>query len=641
MTRTRQLAAIMFTDIVGYTALMGNDEERAIAFLSSNRELQRPIIEQFNGSWIKELGDGVLASFKTVSDAVNAAVKIQEACNNAGQYQLRIGVHQGEVLFEEDDIFGDAVNIAARIQTAAKAGSIYVSESVHQNVFNKKDITTKFVKEEILKNVKEPVKMYEVVMNGSTALPVETEIKVIPRNSIAVLPFTNMSSDPEQEYFSDGISEEIINMLAQVAGLKVAGRISSFTFKGKNQDLRLIGTQLNVDHILEGSVRKSGEKLRITAELVNVADGYQVWSQKFDRELKDIFEIQDEISLAILKAIKIKLFGSEKEAVLKRYTDNAEAYHLYLQGRFYYNKWAGAEGFNKAIEYFRAAIKIEPDYAIAYTGIASCYLNLWIFSHLPPEQSLPQMKEAAEKSLLLDDKIAESHLTMARIKMYYEWDLSGAAHEFEKALELNSNIAEIHEQYAYCLGLTGLYPDALKHAAIAFQMEPFSLMNNNHIGLIYWMAGEYEKAIGQGRRLVELEPNFYGGHFLLGLILASLQKFEEAIPEAEIAVNQNYGTFTLSLLGLIYGAIGEKARASEVLKKMEDLRNTNAGSCYDLALVNAALGNYDTALDLFEKGLERHEGLMLYLKYSIRSFPGIEQDRRVEALLEKIGVPYK
>jgi adenylate cyclase len=235
MSQTRQLAAIMFTDIVGYTALMGNDEQNAFAILIKNRALQKPIIEQFNGRWIKELGDGVMASFSTVSDAVNAAIKIQENCNAAKEFQLRIGIHLGDVLFENDDVFGDGVNIASRIQAIVKPGCIYVSESVHNNISNKRDIQTKFIKEETLKNVKEPVRMYEVMITNSTSLPSENKMKINTQNSIAVLPFANMSSDPEQEYFSDGISEEIINMLAQVPGLKVAGRTSSFSLKGKTR----------------------------------------------------------------------------------------------------------------------------------------------------------------------------------------------------------------------------------------------------------------------------------------------------------------------------------------------------------------------------------------------------------------------
>ena len=283
MSQTRQLAAIMFTDIVGYTALMGNDEQKAFTILSKNRALQKPIIEQFNGKWIKELGDGVMASFTTVSDAVNAAIKIQEDCNAAKDFQLRIGIHQGEVVFEANDIFGDAVNIASRIQSAAKPGCIYVSESVHNNISNKKDITTKFIKEETLRNVKEAVRIYEVMIANNPNPPLENKMKNISQNSIAVLPFTNMSSDPEQEFFSDGISEEIINMLAQVPGLKVSGRTSSFSFKGKNLDLRSIGEHLKVSHILEGSVRKSGNKLRITAQLIKVDDDFHLWSAAYYR----------------------------------------------------------------------------------------------------------------------------------------------------------------------------------------------------------------------------------------------------------------------------------------------------------------------------------------------------------------------
>src|ERR1019366_1063250 len=442
MSQSRQLAAIMFTDIVGYTALMGDDEQKAFTILNKNRALQKPIIEQYNGRWIKELGDGVIASFNTVADAVYAAIKIQETCNASKEFQLRIGIHLGDVLFENEDVFGDGVNIASRIQTAAKPGTIYVSESVHNNVSNKKDIQTKFIKEETLKNVKEPVRIYEIVMMNDSIAPTENKMKPTSQNSIAVLPFANMSSDPEQEFFSEGISEEIINMLAQVPGLKVAGRTSSFSFKGKNQDLRLIGEQLNVNHILEGSVRKSGNKLRITAQLIKVDDDYHLWSEKFDRELQDIFDIQEEIALAILNAIKIKLLEAEKRNLLKRYTDNPEAYQLYLQGRFHMNQFSGADALKNGIRYYEAAIKIEPEYALAYAGIASSYLNLWIFNYLPPEQSLLQMKQAVQRAMELDNEIAESHYALANLKFWYEWDFKDALSLYQKAIEINPNMAD-------------------------------------------------------------------------------------------------------------------------------------------------------------------------------------------------------
>lgn len=636
MSSSRQLAAIMFTDIVGYTSLMGNDEQKAFEFLKKNREIQRPIIAQYSGRWIKELGDGVMASFNTVSDAVNAAVKIQEACEAAGDFQLRIGINLGEVIFEADDVFGDGVNIAARIQSAAMPGSIFISESVYHNVVNKKDIRTRFVKEEVLKNVKKPVRMYEIVRNDQAVTPIEIEKPRAPEHSIAVLPFTNMSSDPEQEYFSDGMSEEIINMLAQVPGLKVAGPTSSFTFKGKNQDLRKIGEELSVNYILEGSVRKSGSKLRIIAQLIEAAEGYHLWSEKFDRQLQDIFDIQDEISLAILNSIKIKLFGANKDAVLKHYTHSTEAYQLYLQGRFHYNKWT-SDGFLKAINYFKAAIAIEPKYAIAYTGIASCYLNLWFFSHLPPEHTVAQMKQAAEHSLALDDQVAESHIAMARFKMYYEWDLEGAAEEFKKAIGLNPNMAEAHEQYGYCLALSGKHKEALECADSAFQLDPFSLMNNNHITLLYWMAGDYKRAIAQGKRLVELDPNFYGGHYLLGLLYGDLKRYDEALLETELCVSQNYCSFTLSLLGKIYALMGDVVRARETLTKMEALRSSQSVGNFDIAIIYAGLRQFDETFQLLEKAIEEREGFMLYLKYYLPHYPDFEADPRAKSLPGKIA----
>jgi adenylate cyclase len=413
-----------------------------------------------------------------------------------------------------------------------------------------------------------------------------------PFESIAVLPFANMSSDPEQEFFSDGISEEIINMLAQVTGLKVA-------------------------------------------------DGYHLWSEKYDRELEDIFDVQDEISLAILNVIKIKLFGATKESVLKKYTDNLEAYQLYLQGRFYINRFAGADDFNKAIDYFKAAIKTEPEYALAYAGIGFAYLNLWFFNFLPPEKCLPQMKQAIQQCLQLDDQIAESHLAIAEMKMIYEWDFTGASIEFKKAIGLNSNIAEAHVFYAMCLGFSGNNTEAIKHASIASSLDPFSLWINYNVAIIYMTVGDYEKELEYGKRLIELEPNYYGGHFLAGASLMGLKRHEEAVREAEIAVNQNYGTFTLRYLGVTYVLMGEKIKAREVLKKMENLRSTQWVGNLDFGVVFMALGEFDEALQYFEKAIEKREGMMVFLQNTIRQIPEFEQDSRIKQLLDKIGGLYR
>jgi adenylate cyclase len=460
-----------------------------------------------------------------------------------------------------------------------------------------------------------------------------------PFESIAVLPFANMSSDPEQEYFSDGISEEIINMLAQVPGLKVAGRTSAFSFKGKNQDLRFIGGQLNVNHILEGSVRKSGNKIRITAQLIKVADGYHLWSEKYDRQLEDIFDIQDEISLAILNAIKIKLFGASKEAVLKKYTSNTEAYQQYLQGRFYCNKY-DKYFFEKAIENFEAAIAIEPDYALAYAGMAYCYLELWFYNYLPPEKCLPQMKQAAEHSLRFDNEIAESHFIMGYMRGWYDWDFAEATIEFKKAIELNPSLAEAHRVYALCLGLFGNYTKAIEHASIAYNLDPFSLMNIFEIAIVYLVVGDYEKEVEYGRRLIELEPNFFGGHILVGSGLMFLKRYKDAFPEIEIAVHQNYSSLTLFYLGIIYGLMGEAVRARGVLEKMETLKGTQWVGNNDIGFVYMAIGEFEKAFQYFEKAIEKHEGMMIYLKVHNRLFPEFEKDPGTKQLLKKIGLPY-
>ncbi len=635
MSQSRQLSAIMFTDIVGYTALMGHDEAKAFELLNKNRAIHKPIIGEFNGRFIKELGDGIMASFNTVSDAVNAAIKIQLSCTAANDFQLRIGIHQGEVVFESDDVFGDAVNIAARIQAAAKPGCIYISESVYNNITNKKDIQTRYISAESLKNVKEAVKMYEVMTSNSSILPTEKQVEKTTQNSIAVLPFANMSSDPEQEFFSDGISEEIINMLAQVPGLKVAGRTSSFSFKGKNQDLREIGEKLNVNHILEGSVRKSGNKLRITAQLIKVADGYHLYSEKFDRELIDIFDIQDEIALAILKAIKIKLFEKEKRNVLKRYTDNTEAYQLYLQGRYHVNQYSGVDDFKKGIAYYEAAIKIEPEYTLAYAGMAWCWLELWFFQFLPAELCLPPWKKAIQRSLELDDEIAESNFAVASMKLWYEWDFNEAAIHFQKALEINPNNAETHVNYAYCFLFNGDLDKACAQAAIAYSLDPFSLMNNWLVSWPYYYARQFEKFREIGNRLIELEPAFFGGHYIVGEA-GMVERNPAALPEMEKAVHLNYSFLTLSGLGMYFGLMKEPARARETITQMEKLGKTQPLSNSCIAMVYTFIDEYDTAAPYLERAIENREGMVLFAKLNLLLFAKNPFHPKIEAALNKM-----
>jgi serine/threonine-protein kinase len=623
---------------------MGEDEQKAIDILRKNRQLQKPLIEKYDGKWIKELGDGVLASFLTVTDAVLCAAEIQKACKEKNDFQLRIGIHLGEVVFEDNDVFGDGVNIASRLQTLAPISSIWISEAVHKNVANKKGIETKFIRQEFLKNVKEPVLIYEVDVENiqlerRSHSPEKKIMEKAPEKSIAVLPFVNMSNDPDQEYFCDGLSEELLNVLAQVDGLRVAARTSSFSFKGKDIDILEIGQKLKVSTVLEGSVRKAGNRLRITAQLINVTDGYHLWSERYDRQVEDIFDIQDEISLAILGALKVKLLGTEKATVLKRHTENTEAYKLYLQGRFHYNKWAGLEGYQKAIEYYNDAIEKDPDYVLAYTGLAACYLNLWFFSHLPPEHSLPKMKEATLRSLSIDDEIAESHVSLARMKFWYEWDFPEADREFNRAIELNQNHAEAHEQYSMFLGITERADEALPQAKKALELDPFSLMNNWGAGWTYWMIGDYTHMREQAKKLIELEPNFYGGHLILGTENWTMGRYEDAVFELKLAVAHNNGAFTLSWLGCLLGVMGEYEKAKEILKQLQDMTKEDTVRNFDMAIVYAGLGEKELTVNYLEKAFEQHEGMMVFTKHWGRIVPWFRNDPAIIALTKKIGLP--
>lgn len=639
MLKSRQLAAIMFTDIVGFTAFMGRDEQKTFEILDKNRKIHKPIINEFNGKWIKELGDGVMASFNTVSDAVNAAIKIQEACNAAKDFKLRIGIHLGEVVFENDDVFGDGVNIAARIQSAAHPGSIFISEVVNQNITNKKGIETQFVREDILKNVSQPIKMFRVMSAGSENILPEKKAGIVPGKSIAVLPFVNMSNDEEQEYFSDGITEEIINMLAQVSQLTVMGRTSSFAFKGKNMDLKLIGEALNVGYLLEGSVRRSGNTLRITAQLINVANGSHLYSEKFDRELKDIFDIQDEISEKILNAVKIKLLGEDKDALLKKNTDNLEAHELYLKGVFHINKFT-PDGFIKAIEYLDAAILLDANYALAYAQLSFCYVSLLDFNWLATEELLPKAKTAARKALQLNDKIFESHLNVGRILLHQEWNVRDAMDAYNKALAINPNSAETHVQLAMCLALYDRCEEAMEHAKLAETLDPISIFNLFFVGIIPYMCNRPQELLAIGKKLIEMEPNFWAGHLWASSGYFILEQCDEAISESEMAAKLNPGTWTLGVLGWTYGSCGDTFKAKEVIDKIKAQEGYERFANNSLAGVYMSIGELDNAFKYYDRALENLEAQLLFAEMNARYSRTPMDDPRFKEFFDKMNVVY-
>ena len=645
MSQSRQLAAIMFTDIVGYTALMGDDEKKAFDLLDKNRLLQRPLVEQYGGKWIKELGDGVLATFSTVTDAVSCACSIIKASESIHGLELRIGIHQAEIIFQNDDVFGDGVNIASRLQSAAPIGSICISETVRNNIANRKEIKTRFIKEETLKHVKEPVRMYEVFIDvgDSLQIPIKSDnkgaLKNLPRKSIAVLPFINISNDPEQEYFSDGMAEEILNSLSHLKDLKVAGRSSSFQFKGKNIDLREIGEKLGVGTVLEGSIRKQGTRLRITAQLINVDDGFHLWSEKYDRNMDDIFAIQDEIAFAITENLKIILLETERKVIKKTHTQNTEAYEFYLRGRFYLNKrflFQSLEQFNKAVE-------IDPEFAKAYAGLADAYVILGFYNFLPAKEVMPKAKQAADAAINLDNSLCEPYCSLGMYYASYEWNWKEAKYNFLKSIELNSRYVQSHVWFGhyYLSWIEGKFEEGIRHLNIAIEMEPYNAMSYINKYAVVFTIGELEEAFQVAKQGYEMDPDSLIGNRIMGFAYLYKKQYPEAIKHLEFASKlSNYASFNQVDLINLYTTIGSLEKARMVMEDLKlKLKDGKYVSSCIMSFASGFLGDIDESINWLEKAYEEHDAYLCILQYYPWVPARLRQDRRFNALISKMNFP--
>ncbi|MCH7886468.1 MAG: guanylate cyclase [Candidatus Marinimicrobia bacterium] len=534
----RKLAAIMFTDMVGYTSLMQKDEPKARELIEKQRNVIKPIVERYSGEVLQYVGDGTFCTFISAIEAVNAALEMQKVLESEPEVNIRIGIHVGDVVVEGEEVYGDGVNVASRIEPLAEPGGICVSSRVRDDVKNQPGLNLYSLGKQNLKNVDEPMEVfaiseigddvhlniprYEGIFRKRLAFAVLAVIIIfsglyvyktvsdesvtgegisIERSSmasIAVMPFENMSSDPENEYFSDGMTEEIINALTKIKGLRVASRTSSFRFKGAKIDIREVGEKLNVNTVLEGSVRKSGTKLRITAQLINIEDGYHIWSEVFEREMSDVFAIQDEISQSIANRLKIEFAGIEKPSIAERHTENLAAYNLYLKGRFYSNKLT-KEGLKKGIEYLNLAVEKDPRYALAYSELSKSYAFVGYFNHdlYPRKEAFSRATVAAKKALEIDDNLAEAHTALAYVKRTYDWDWDGAEVEFNRAIELNANSSDTHQLYALYLAAVGRLDEAVKEAKIALELDPVSLNVSLTAARIFYYSRRYDKAVDQ------------------------------------------------------------------------------------------------------------------------------------------------
>jgi adenylate cyclase len=644
MSQSRQLAAIMFTDIVGYTALMGDDEQKAFELLNKNRQLQKPLIEQFDGKLIKELGDGILATFSSVTEAVNCACSIMKGSESVNGLQLRIGIHQAEVVFENNDVFGDGVNIASRLQSIAPIRGICISETVRNNVANKKEIKTRFIREETLKHVKEPIRIYEIIIDADRSQPpikspYKEAKKIMPQKSIAVLPFINMSNDPDQEFFSDGMAEEILNSLSHLNNLKVAGRTSSFQFKGKNIDLREVGEKLGVSTVLEGSVRRQGNKLRITAQLINVEDGFHLWSEKYDRNMDDVFAIQDEIALAITENLKVILLEKEKVIITKSYTENTEAYEFYLRGRFYLNK----RFLFQSLEQFKKAVEIDPDFAKAHAGLADAYVILGFYNYLSAKEVMLKARDAADAAIRLDNSLCEPYCSLGMYYASYEWNWEEAKNNFLKSIQLNPRYVQSHVWFGhyYLCWIEGKSEEGERHLNIAIELEPYNAMSYINKFAVLLTAGKLEEAFLTAKQGYEIDPDSVIGNRIMGLAYCYKKQYAEATTYLEFASKlSNYAAFNQVDLIKLYTSMGLEEKAKDF---MEDLklrlgRGTYVSSCI-MSFAEGFLGNIDEALKWLEKAYDEHDAYLCIIKYYPFVPAKLRQDSRFNYFISKMNFP--
>ena len=538
----RKLAAILAADVVGYSRLMGADEAGTLAALKQHRQsIFDPAVAAHNGRIVKLIGDGTIVEFGSVVDAVNCALSVQRSSDslpNEGLHQpriiLRIGINLGDVIIEGDDIYGDGVNIAARLEPLAEPGGICVSSIVNESIGNRIEVQFQDSGDINVKNIDRPIRIWKWHPTAAAvAGPTSNGAKVAPNlatSSIAILPFTNMSGDPEQEYFSDGITEDIITDLSKIAGLTVIARNSSFTYKGRAVDVRAVGRELGVSSVLEGSIRRAGNRVRITAQLIDATSGGHLWADRYDRDLTDIFEVQDDVTHRIVEALKVTLSPTEKAQLADSGTANVDAYDCALRGRELLLGTPKNRGtFEQAKAFLTRAIELDPKYAQAYAGLAFAYMfdyqNRWSNE---PDSSLPLAKHYAEQAIEKNPQEPLARI-VAAVAATFDRDLDRAKSEIDVALSLNPNLAMAYNVLGGICSYSGRPLEAIPMIERAMRLDPASSHQYLHfLGMAYLLAGKYETAATLLRQRIRLVPGTDFSRSALASALGHLGELEEA-----------------------------------------------------------------------------------------------------------------
>lgn len=533
----RKLAAILSADVKGYGRLMGEDELSTLRTLETCRGLMAELIAEYYGRLVDSPGDNVLAEFASAVDAVQAGIYIQKRLKAKNselpanrRMEFRIGINLGDVIEKGGSIYGNGVNIAARLEALAEGGGICVSGKVYEEVKNKVTFGFEFLGEQNVKNISEPVPVYRVRMEtGSTVPEISRRIKLPQKPSIAVLPFTNMSDDPEQEYFSDGITEDLITDLSKISALFVIARNSVFTYKGKSVKVQEVGRELGVSYVLEGSVRKAGDRVRITAQLVNADTGGHLWAERYDRDFEDIFALQDEVTGKIVSVLKVKLTAAEKErrSCKCKYTCDMEAYDYFLRGLKHFNRFT-TEANIQAREMFEKAVDLDPKYALAHAMLGQTHLLEWTLGWSQDPHSVDRAFEWAQRALALDESLAEGHELLGNIYLWKKQH-DRAIRELEEAISLDPNNADWLAGLGSVLLWAGKPDKAIGMMEEAMRLNPMGPVYYEwSLGHAYLLTEQFENAIRALRKVLYRNPDFWPAHILLAATYSEMGLLGEA-----------------------------------------------------------------------------------------------------------------
>jgi len=581
---------------------------------------------------VKVIGDSFLVEFQSALEAVQCAVEIQKEINklNASQpaerrMNLRIGIHLGDVIHTGDDILGDAVNVSSRIQPLAEAGGICISEQVYDHVANKIGIPVVKLDRRQLKNVSMQIDVYKLSMPWEAARPVIQPS--FEKTRVAVLPLKSISPDPADEYFADGMTEELISAVSKIGDLRTISRSSAMRFRSTDKSITEIAAELHVGAVVEGSVRQAGNTVRINVDLVDVRNDEHLWSQSYDRKLEDIFAIQSDIASKVAEALQVHVLAQEKQRIERKATGNMESYTLYLKG-LHHKGERSEEGYRKAIQYFEEALKKDSEFSLAYAGLAECYNLMGDEGYLPPKESFTKAEEFARKALKLDDSLAEAHATLAAVMQTYYYNQPAAEGEFKRALDLNPNYGRVCNSYGAYLAFMGRLDEAVAEIGRAQELNPLALEVNNCAAVIFNCVNEFEKSVEACEKMLRVDHNFLPAYQDLAEAYLEKSRFDDAVEVLQKAlIISKGGAPVKARLGFAYARAGKTDKARGILHELQTDSTQKYVTPIAFAIVHCGLGEKDESIRWLEKACEERAGGVLSVKVrpmwaTLRSEPG-------------------